>query len=76
MRRILLSLRPVHHPHSQCASARVVAVQVVDCGSVIAHIFDGQEARMQYNLERLWAAPPSAELDTDLDSSYALQRMS
>ena len=72
----MLSLQPVHHPHSQHASVRAVAVQVVDCGSVVAHIFDGQEARMQYNLERLWAAPPSAELDTESDSNYALQSMS
>ena len=61
---------------SQHALVRAVVVQVVDCGSVVAHIFDGQEARMQYNLEKLWAAPPPAQLDTQSDSSYALQSMS
>ena len=35
------------------------SMQVVDCGSVIAHIFDGQEARMQYDLETLWGGPNS-----------------
>ena len=48
------------------------SVQVVDCGSVIAHIFQGEEARMQYNLEKLWADPASRESERQADSSYAL----
>ena len=47
-------------------------MQVVDCGSVIAHIFQGEETRMQYNLEKLWANPASGELKRHADSSYAL----
>ena len=47
-------------------------MQVVDCGSVIAHIFQGEETRMQYNLEKLWADPATEESKRQADSSYAL----
>jgi hypothetical protein len=53
-------------------------LQVVDCGSVIAHIFDGQEARAQYDLDSLWAAPPATGLEREPagSSSHAVQSMS
>lgn len=47
-------------------------MQVVDCGSVVVHIFDGQEARANYNLESLWAAP-KAKLEENQISSQGLQ---
>lgn len=51
---------------------RAHVAQVVDCGSVIAHVFQGQEVRMQYNLEKLWADPTAEESKRQADSSYAL----
>ena len=45
-------------------------MQVVDCGSVVAHIFDEQETRMQYDLESLWGGT-----DSHLGGSQLMQSM-